>query len=255
MESQYKRLTDSQWEVIKEILPVQRKRKHSLREIIDAIFWMLRIGSQWRNLPDSFPKWQLVYYYFSKWQTDGTLAKLNWQLNIKERRRQEKADTPSLLSIDSQSIKVAAFIQQDTGADGNKQIKGRKRHVITDTLGLIWGVVVHAANLADGSMAQRVVDPLLGYLDRMQKILADEAYAKVFHEWVTHNMLGVELEITAKPPHTQGFVPIKWRWVSERGFGMFNFFRRLDKDHEKTTTSAEAWILWHNCQVVLNRCD
>ena len=253
MESCYKRLTDSQWEVIKEILPMQRKRKHSIREILDAILWVLRLGSQWRNLPDSFPKWQLVYYYFHKWQADGTLKRLNWQLNIKERQRPGKPATPSLLSIDSQSVKVAPFIRQDTGVDGNKKLNGRKRHVITDTLGLIWGVVVHAANLADGTMAQRVVDPLLGYLDRMKKILADEAYKKVFGEWVRGNMLGVELEITANPPHTQGFVPVQWRWVSERSFGMFNFFRRLDKDHEKTTNSAEAWILWHNCQLILNR--
>jgi len=198
MESPYKRLTDSQWRFIKEILPVQRKRKHALREIVDAIRWILRLGSQWRNLPDSFPKWQLVYYYFRHWKADGTLERLNWQLNIKERTA-EKEDTPSLLSIDSQSVKVAAFIQQDTGVDGNKKINGRKRHVIIDTLGLIWGVVVHAANLADGTMAQRVVDLLLGYLDRMKKILADEAYEKVFREWVTQNMLGVELEITANP--------------------------------------------------------
>ena len=104
-------------------------------------------------------------------------------------------------------------------------------------------------------MAQRVVDPLLGYLNRMKKILADEAYEKVFREWVTHNLMGVELEITANPRYTQGFVPVQWRWVSERGFGMFNFFRRLDKDHEKTTSSAEAWILWPNCQLVLNRIN
>ena len=144
---------------------MQRKRKHSLREIVDAIFWILRLGSQWRNLPDNFAKWQLVYYYFSKWQQDGTLARLNWQLNRKERQRQKKEDTPSLLNIDTQSVKVAAFVRKDTGVDGNKKINGRKRHVITDTLGLIWGVVVHAANLADGTMAQRVVDSLLGYLD------------------------------------------------------------------------------------------
>jgi len=94
------------------------------------------------------------------------------------------------------------FIQQDTGVDGNKKIYGRKGHVITDTLGLIWGVVVHAANLADGTMAQRVVDPLLGYLDPMKKILANEAYEKVFREWVTNNLLSVELEITTNPPQT-----------------------------------------------------
>ncbi|MDQ3291554.1 MAG: IS5 family transposase [Bacteroidota bacterium] len=255
MESQYKRLTDSQWEVIKEIIAVQRKRKHSLRDIVDAILWVLRLGSQWRNLPDSFPKWQLVYYYFRKWKADGTLERLNWQLNIKERQRLKKLDTPSLLSIDSQSVKIAPFVREQTGVDGHKKLNGRKRHVITDTLGLIWGVVVHAANLADGTMAQRVVDPLFGYLDRMKKILADEAYEKVFREWVTNNLLGVELEIIANPPQTNGFVPVKWRWISERGFGMFSFFRRLDKDHEKTTTSAEAWILWHNCQIILNRIE
>lgn len=119
--------------------------------------------------------------------------------------------------------------------------------VVTGTLGLVWGVVVHAANQAHGATAERVVAPLRGYLHRMKKILADAAYEKVFVDWVRENLLGLELEITAKPPDSKGFVPVKWRWVSERAFGLFNFFRRLDKDHEKTTHSAEAWVLWHNC--------
>ena len=87
----------------------------------------------------------------------------------------------------------------------------------------------------------------------MKKILADEAYKKVFGEWVSTNLLGVELEITSKPPTAVGFVPVKWRWVTERSFGSFNFFRRLDKHQEKTPKSAEAWVLWQNCQVILNR--
>ena len=239
---------------MKESLPVQRKRKHSLRAIAEAIFWCLRVGNQWRNLPtEGFAKWQLVYYYFRRWKADGTLEKLNWDLNRWERNRLDKQDTPSLLNIDSQSVKVAAFVAEDTGVDGNKKVNGRKRHVITDTLGLIWAVVVHAANQADGATAERVVDPLRGYLHRMSKILADAAYEKVFMGWVTENLLGVELEISSKPPGSEGFVPVKWRWVSERAFGTFNFFRRLDKDHEKTTQSAEAWVLWQNCQLVLNR--
>lgn len=253
MQSHYQRLTDSQWEVIKDRLPTQRKRAHSLRVIVDAIFWCLRIGNQWRNLPETFPKWQLVYYYFRKWQTDGTLEGLNWSLNKLERKRVNKKTVPSLFCIDSQSVKVAPFVAEDTGVDGNKKINGRKRHVITDTLGLVWGVVVHAANKADGAVAQRVVEPMLGYMDRMKKILADAAYEKKFKEWVEDNLLGVELEITSNPPQTKEFVPVKWRWVSERAFGLFNFFRRLDKDHEKTTQSAEAWVLWHNCQLILNR--
>jgi len=254
MQSQYKRLSDSQWEVIKEYLPEQRKRKHSLREILDAIFWCLRVGNQWRNLPqDGFPKWQLVYYYFRSWKGNGTLEKLNWQLNKLERKRQQKEETPSLLSIDTQSTKVAPFVKEQTGVDGNKKINGRKRHVITDSLGLVWGVVVHGANCHDGALAQQVVAPLRGYLHRMETILADAAYEKIFMNWVSENLLGVELQISSKPPATDGFVPVKWRWVTERAFGLFNFFRRLDKDHEKTPQSAESWVLWHNCQVILNR--
>lgn len=253
MQTQYERLTDPQWEIMKEYLPVQRKRKYDLRAIVDAIFWYLRIGSQWRNLPECFPKWRSVYYYFSKWKADGTLERINAGLNRLERKRVGKEETPSMLSIDTQTIKAAPFIDEDKGIDGNKRINGRKRHVITDTLGLVWGVVVHAAHQADGVMAERVVEPLQGYMHRMQKILADAAYKKVFMDWVYQNLLGVELEISSRPPTTEGFVPIKWRWIIERTFGSFNFFRRLDKDHEKTTQSAEAWLLWQNCQIIINR--
>ncbi len=253
MQTQYERLTDPQWEVIKQYLPMQRKRKYALRYIIDAILWYLRIGSQWRNLPQGFPKWQLVYYYFRKWQADGTLERLNNGLNRLERTRIGKQETPSMFIIDSQSIKIAPFIKKEKGIDGNKKINGRKRHIITDTVGLIWAVVVHAANEVDGAMAQKVVEPLQGYMHRMKKILADRAYKNVFMDWVYENLLGIELELSSPPPIAQGFVPVKWRWVGERTFGTFNFFRRLDKDQEKTPESAQAWILWQNCQLIINR--
>jgi len=255
MQTQYERLTDSQWENIKEYLPIQRKRKYDLRDIVDAILWILRIGSQWRNLPDSFPPWKSVHYYFLKWKKDGTLQRMNEGLNRKERIRQGKKATPSMLSIDSQSVKAGPFINQDRGIDGNKRINGRKRHIVTDTLGLIWYVVVHSANLADGTMANQVVDPLVGYLHRLKKILADAAYEKVFRDWVCENLLGVELELSSKPPSTKGFVPVKWRWVTEQTFGRFNYYRRLDKDHEKTVKSSEAWVIWQNCQTILYRLE
>lgn len=254
MQSHYQRLTDPQWEIIAPYLPTQRKRKHSLREIVDAVLWYLRLGSQWRNITlEGAPKWQLVYYYFSKWSQDGTLEKLNWALNKKERQRVGKEETPSMLSIDSQSVRIAAFVSKETGIDGNKKINGRKRHIITDTLGLVWGVVVHAANKADGVMGQEVVAPLQGYLSRMEKILGDAAYEKSFIDWVAENMLGVEVEISSKAEGKEGFKPVKWRWVTERTFGIFNFFRRLAKDYEKSAQSAQSWVLWQNCQVILNR--
>jgi len=253
MSTQYERLTDFQWQIIKEYLPTQRKRKYDLRMVVDAILWQLRIGAQWRNLPSNNPPWKSVYYYFRKWKKDDTLQLLNEALNRKERERRGKVSTPSMLSIDSQSVKCGPFISNDKGIDGNKRINGRKRHIVTDTLGLVWGVVVHAANLSDGKMAHQVIEPLIGYLSRVEKILGDAAYKIHFADWMSEQLLGVELEISSKPPSTKGFVPVKWRWVTEQTFGRFNFFRRLDKDHERTVDSSEAWILWHNCQTIITR--
>lgn len=173
---------------------------------------------------------------------------------LRQYRLQEgKEETPSQVTVDSQSIKAAAFVREGKGIDGNKKVNGGKRHLLTDTLGLVWSVVVHAANEHDGAMAEKVVGPMQGYLHRVKKILADHAYEKIFTDWVTENMLGVEVEISAVPPSAIGFVPVKWRWIGERTFGCLNFFRRLDKDHEKTVESSETWILWANCQMVLNK--
>lgn len=247
---------------MKEYLPVQRKRKYDLRDIVDAILWYLRLSGQWRNLPEGYPPYASVYY-FKRWKLNRTLEKLNTALNQREQKRVGKEATPSMLIIagrprDTQSVKAAPFVQQDRGIDGNKRINGRKRYVITDTLRLVWGVVVHAAHQADGSVAEHVVAPLRGYLHRMKKILADAAYKHIFMGWVSDNLLGVEVEISSRPPTQKDFVPVKWRWVTERTFGSFNrpmtrFFRRLDKDHEKTIKSAEAWLLWQNCQIIINR--
>lgn len=128
MKSKYIRLTNQQWQFMKKHLPIKTKEHYNLRDLADAILWILRIGSQWRNLPETFPKWQSVYYHFRKWGKDGTLIRLNSALNKLERLNQGKAETPSLLSIDNQSIKCSSFISKDKGIDGNKKINGRKRH-------------------------------------------------------------------------------------------------------------------------------
>ena len=253
MQTCYEVLTDSRWEIIKEIVSDQRKRKYNLRDVLDAQFYILRTGTQWRNIPANYPPWETVYYYFRKWKKDGTFEYLNTTLNKLERKRQGKKETPSLLCIDSQSVKVAAFISEDKGIDGNKLVNGRKRHIIVDTLGLVWGVIVHAADIHDGTKAHLLVEHCLGYLDRMQKILVDDAYKKVFYDWVYDNIIGLDVEFASSPPSAKGFVPVKWRWVNERTFAWFGFFRRHAKDYEKTTNSAEAWILLTNCQIILNR--
>jgi len=209
MKTSFEALSDSQWEFIKEYLPIQRKRKYDLRDILNAIFRILRTGLQWRNLDDKYPPWESVYYYFRTWNSNGVLLKINAALNKSERSKQGKKETPSLVCIDSQSIKAAPFISQDKGLDGNKRVNGRKRHLLVDTLGLVWAVIVHAANIHDGTRSSELVENTLGYLPRMKKILVDDAYKKIFIPWVESNILGLEVEVASKPPTSKGFVPIK----------------------------------------------
>ena len=252
MQTHFTELSDSQWEVLKKILPDQRKRKHPLRQITDAILYLHRVGCQWRNLPTNFPPWKSVYYYFHRWSCNGLWQKLNDWLVEFERERHDKEVLASLVCADSQSIKAGPFVSADKGIDGNKKVNGRKRHILVDTLGLILGVVVSAANKADGQMGTVLLRRCSGQLGRVKKILVDGVYGGPFARYAAEE-LGIEVEISSRPPTAKGFVPIKKRWVNERSFGWFNFFRRLDKDHEKTTKSSESMILLANIQVILGR--
>jgi len=252
MQEKYERLTDSQWQVMSEFLPTKRKRRLNLRDIVDAILWMDRTGCQWRNLPDCFPPWKAVNYYFNKWRWDGTLFKLNIGLNVLRRIQAGRDPDPSLVCVDSQSIKAAPMINKDRGIDGNKKVNGRKRQTLVDTLGLVWGILVHAANGSDTIFGAVLMIEVKGVLKRVKKVLVDQGYKGEFMD-VTERHLGIKAEISSKPPSAQGFVPLKWRWVSERTFGWFNFFRRLCKDYERTVENSEAWILWANCQMNISK--
>lgn len=254
MITQFAALTDFQWQVIKEFLPAKRKRKLDLRAVVNAIFWIDRTGIQWRNLDSKYPHWTAVYYYFYKWTHDGTILKMNAKLNELERIRQGREPTPSLTCVDSQSIKLAPMIFEDKGIDGNKKINGRKRQIMVDTLGLVWAVYVHAANLSDSVMGCELLTIVKERLWRVKKILVDAGYKNTFVD-TTLEMLGLRVEISSRPPTEKGFVPIAKRWVNERTFGWFNFYRRLSKDYEHTTKSAESMILLANCSVILLRLE
>jgi transposase len=254
MVSQFQKLTDSQWEVIKNLFPEQKKCTLSLRTVLDAIFWLLRTGSQWRNLDSKFPKWTAVYHHFRKWKNDGRFEKMNKLLNEKERIRAKKEKTSSMVSIDSQSVKIAPLIEEDKGIDGGKRVNGRKRHIITDTMGLVWGVLVTAANLHDGKQGIVLFGQVKTQLKRLKKILADGTYKGSFEKFVGEVSQAV-VEISSRPPTQRGFVPIKFRWTVERSFGWFNFFRRLSKDYEKTIESSVAWIFLANSKIILNRIE
>ena len=179
---------------------------------------------------------------FEKWGAEDEI----------ERQNQARETTPSLICTDSQSVKLAPMIFEDRGKDGGKLVNGRKRQVMVDTLGLVWGSVVHAANLSDTVMGCELFGKVKERLVHLKKILVDGGYKGRFVETALAE-LGVPVDVSSRAPTEKGFVPIAKRWVSERTFGWFNFFRRLCKDYEHTTKSAEGMIFLTNCSVVLNR--
>lgn len=170
MVKQFEELTDFQWEVIEHLFPEQEICDHSLRTVMNAILWLLRTGSQWRNLESKYPPWPAVYHHFRKWQKDDRFEETNQQLNEIERYSEDKEPLPSAVCTDSQSVKTSSFIGSDVGVDGGKKIKGRKRHIITDTMGLMLGVVITAANVHDGKVGIKVFGKIKMQLQRVKRV-------------------------------------------------------------------------------------
>jgi len=245
-------VTDSQWSLIESHLSNNRKRKHSHRNVLNAIFYLLKTGCQWRMLPINFPPWESVYYYFSKWKNDGTIEAVHELLRDKVRIKAGKNVSPSLALIDSQSVKTTRSGGICRGIDGNKKIKGRKRHIITDTLGLLLAVVVHAANEHDSKAAFNVIALLKGRFARLIKIIADGGYRGELIE-LTKKTFGWILEIILRSDDTSKFQVLPKRWVVERTFSWFESYRRLSKDFEFNTDTSETMIQLAMIKLMLNR--
>jgi putative transposase len=253
-------LSDSQWQVIKEFLNCKRKRTHELRCIVNAILYVVKTGCQWRMLPHDFAPWQSVYYYFQVWQHSGVIETIQQALVKKIRVQHGKNQQPSVGIIDAQSVKSTLVSnRQTTGFDGGKKIKGIKRHIIVDTLGLLLCVVVHSAGIADRKGGALLTQKLKEAWSGVVKLFADGGYSLVGKAKQTIQQLGgyvveiVQKKEVVQQKKCERFQVLPKRWVVERTFAWIDTNRRNAKSYERLCSTAEAITQLSAIRMMLNR--
>lgn len=249
-------LTDAQWEYLQPMLPKPKKLGRpptDRRGVLNAILYVLKGGIPWRLLPQNFPPWKTVYHVFRAWSRDGTWAALNDALRVCVRVAEGRAGQPSAAILDSQSVKSDGH-GGAVGYDAGKKIKGRKRHLLVDTLGLVLGVIVTPADCPERDGGQQVLQQVGGWFKRLRKLWVDGGYAgETFAQWVHDHWPKLEVEVVKRSTDTTGFAVLPRRWIVERTFGWFMRHHRLVRDYERTEASAESWIHLAMIRIQLRR--
>ncbi len=244
-------VSNSQWQIISKFLDVERNRKYDLQEIVNGTLYLVKTGCQWRMLPGDFPKWQIVYYYFSVWKKNEIWEQIHEALVEKIRKTTGKNEEPTVGIIDAQSVKSTLVSSQDKGFDAGKKIKGIKRHIIVDTLGLILAVVIQSASVQDRDGAVSVIDKLMENWRKVIKIFADGGYAGKLIGKVK-DKFKIELQIIKRDElHTFKILPK--RWIVERTFSWIDTNRRNSKNYERLNNTSVTMVHLSAIRIMLNR--
>jgi putative transposase len=250
-------LSDEEWAYLRarlpELLKTVRMRAHALRDVFDAIFYVLRSGCPWRMLPGDFPPWSTVYYHFRRFRLSGLWHRAFAILRAAERKRVGKYPDASTAILDSQSMKTTEEGAGSNGYDTHKNVKGRKRHLLVDTLGLPLSIYVTPADVQDRAGARFLLAGLGPLMARLKKIWADGAYSgKELAKWCEEQG-GWELEVVERGKEAKGFKVLPKRWIVERTFGWLRRDRRLTKDYERKAQTSETLIEVAMIRLMLRR--
>lgn len=249
-------VTDAQWPLLQPHMPPPARRgrpRTELRRILDAVLYVVKTGCQWRELPKTFPPWQTVYHVFRRWCRDGTWERLNARLRARVRAAAGKDCRPTAGILDSQSVKSDPH-GGAVGYDAGKRIRGRKRHLLVDTLGLVLGVAVTPASTPERAGGLALLATVLGWLTWSRRLWEDGGYAGAdFAAQAREHRPKLVVEVVRRGDTAQGFEVLPRRWVVERTFGWLMRHRRLARDYERTAASAEAWVHVAMIRLMLRR--